>query len=480
MLKLGYSSVDTCTVTEYENVKMTCGEGGCKNLVFLRGRYDPPTCDQYCKGQGGDYKCVRAWEDYSDDCRTQYEADCTTKFDWTSDAICECEGPHGSNPTSVPSVIPSMNPSNVPSKIPSLKPSISPSTPAPTLDSFSWDLVLDTPGYLKQPPIQDGVHDFISKYNLSDRFYDIELFKEDCSTPSTGLSLTSTNDSKYKGTNHLEAIFLYNQSVIQTSNLWTANSTGGDVDFCVKLSLYSNSSNGILFNFIETIYKIQVDLVTGFSTTVDVVRTKAGDGGKDIIDADENITVFQCDDSYNNITSPPALTQGDALQICVETEDESVFEVDSFKDVTVSQNGTKSFKYVTNFDDSYWASSSCEGNGTAASVCKLKMQLLGEYFSDSNPADLTVEGQVKLIYLGRRRVLQLSVEDKKSQVDAGVVFTISVPVSGASSSNTNEKDTADVESTVKLDDMNHASIIISSLVAFLTTGIALVLGKRFI
>jgi len=399
-------------------------------------------------------------------------------------------------PSSFPTEKPSLSPSHVPSTIPSSYPTIS---PQPSISSFSWDVELVIPGYLKDPPIADGVHQFVSMYNISDRDYAIEVFKTDCLTPSNGLPLVETIDAKEGGANSLKAMFVYNQTVIQSSSLWSANTTGGDVDFCLKLSLYSNSSNGILFNFIETIYKIEVDLTTGFSTQVDAIRTASGDGGVETIDIDENVTVYQCNDSYVEIESPPALTQGDALQICVETEDDSMFEVGNFKDVTVSQNGTKTYKYVSNFVDSYWASTSCIGTNTSVSVCKLKIQLLGEYFSDSDPVNLIVEGDVKMDYLGRRRVLKMksssggNIErdgnrddrrslDEKQYENAGADFTLEVPVvsPAGSSNNADKEDDADVGSIVDLDDVSSATIIISSLVTLLATGIAMIVGNRFI
>ena len=302
------------------------------------------------------------------------------------------------------------------------------------LDAFSWDIDLLTPGYLKDPPIDVGVQQFISKYNISDRAYDIQVFKKDCITPSSGLPLVDTIDNKtdYGNNNLMEALFIYNQSTIQQSNLWTANTTGGDAEFCIRLSLYSSSSSStsssdpILFNFLETVYAIQVDLTSGFSTSIDIVRTVAGDGGVDAIDTEENITVYQCDDLYNEIPSPPALTQGDSLQLCVETDDESVFEVSKVKDVTISQNGTKSFDYVASFVDSYWADSSCQAVNTAASVCKVKMQLLGEYFSDTNPVELTVEGVVKMDYLGRRNRRNLVVDGEEQGNEEGVIESGSI------------------------------------------------------
>jgi len=377
-------------------------------------------------------------------------------------------------PSSLPSGKPSSIPSNIPSNVVSSAPSPMPSTPAPTLDSFSWDLVLDTPSYLKTPTIQDGVQELITKYNISDRYYKMEVFKNDCATPTNGLSLNTTNDSKDSGTNHLEVIFLYNQSAIQESNLWTSNSNGGIAEFCFKLGLYSNSSGGILLNFLETIYQIQVDLITDFSTDIDVVRTVAGDGGLKTINVDENVIVYQCNDTYQEIASPPALTQGNALQICVKTEDGSAFEVASFKDVRINQNGSKTLDYVTNFADSYWASSSCRDTNTTTSVCKLKMQLIADFFFDTDPANLTVEGVVKMDFLGRR-VLQLrsgrsSSDTKRRLVAVDTDFFLNVAI--GTNKDVNMEDKADVGSTLASDDMSsgmvHRSILLFSVIVFMT------------
>lgn len=67
-------------------------------------------------------------------------------------------------PSNMPSNKPTSHPSNIPSTIPSFQPSLHP---------FSWDLALVTPGYLKNPPIADGVQHFITNFNMSDRYYDI-------------------------------------------------------------------------------------------------------------------------------------------------------------------------------------------------------------------------------------------------------------------------------------------------------------------
>ena len=59
------------------------------------------------------------------------------------------------------------------------------------------------------------------------------------------------------------------------------------------------------------------------------------------------------------------------MQICVEAEADSVFEVAKIKDVSVDQNGTKAFDYVTDLVDSYWAQLFCKAVNTTAFVCKI-------------------------------------------------------------------------------------------------------------
>ena len=336
------------------------------------------------------------------------------------------------------------------------------------LDPFSWDIEVDTYGDLT--PVSDGVQDFVMIYTISDRHYDVELLKEDCSTASTFPSdppVLNTDNSIIDGVNNLAISFRYNQSLFQESNLWNVTAKGGEVDFCIKLTLYNdNSPENILFNVHETTYKIEVDLTAGFSTEVDVVRTTPVEGGVEIVDVQENITVFQCDDDYNQIFSPPALAEGSSLQICVETEAGSSFEVASIQDTTVSQNGTKVFPYINNYQDSFWAVSSCNATNTKEAICKVKMQLLGSYFDDADPADLDVVGTVKMDYLGASRRLRLGDGDEEGKVpnrkieeydNTGSQFSLVVPMGSTFDENEVSPTTGDENIGTSLEPNNDMS-----------------------
>ena len=245
---------------------------------------------------------------------------------------------------------------------------------------------------------------------------------------------SSTILSTVDGFNEVELEFLYNQSVIEASNLWsTENITqGGDVDFCIKYTLYLGN---IPVHFLETIYKIKVDLLSGFNTSFETFRTAPGDGGEDLIDYEENIAAYQCNDTFHIIESPLPVTQGDYIQICLETAEESKFEVVDVKDCTVRQNSTVSsnimreFEYVEDFEDTLLAETVCVATNTTESKCKVKMQVIAPFFEDDDPLDLLISGIVKLDFFGvggggRRRQLRFGGEsmDEKN-VKAGIAMT---------------------------------------------------------
>jgi hypothetical protein len=208
--------------------------------------------------------------------------------------------------------------------------------------------------------------------------------------------------------NIVELEWTYNQTKIESSDLWTANKTGGYSEFCIRVNNYLEEDNNPFareIHFLEVKYRIEVDSLTDFNNTITVDRIDATDGGTEFINYEEEITVFQCDDDYSAITSVP-LTQGDFLQLCVTTVSGSKFGVHSIKELDVSQeDSTPSlYPYIDGFADSPLAQSDCDMDvkNTSAAVCKAKMQLLSAYFDLENPAALFANGTVKLDYVGRR------------------------------------------------------------------------------
>jgi len=278
--------------------------------------------------------------------------------------------------------------------------------------------------FFKDLEEEQGRFIMLTNYSMFHRHYSFEIFKKDCKTPidkNPFYAPVVTNDvDNTTGINEIAAYFFYLQKAIQESDIWTTTKTGGVAEFCLRLNNFLAEEKapgqddvfdewGIPISFNETIYTITVDSLTDFETTIDIERT-APEEGFDSIDYEEDIEAYTCDDYYNPIIL--TYSQGDYVNICVETVGSSKFEVHSIKDLTVSQvidsNGAVLFAYdyVKGFVDSPLASSDCIDSNTTSAVCKAKIQLIAAYFVqesiDAANGELDIVGTVKLDYLGRR------------------------------------------------------------------------------
>jgi len=289
-----------------------------------------------------------------------------------------------------------------------------------TADQFDWNITLVDPLEIQKPYISQGIYAMSTNYLLDDRSYTLEVLTNDCRTkPSPENAIIFSND---KNNNTIDSItkenfaqlyFEYNQTSIEESDLWTANKTGGNVEFCVKVRNFLEEDGdpfGREIHFLEVTYRIEVDSLTNFNHTIDIIRTDATDGGVEKIDYEEDITVYQCKDNYDEITSPPALTQGDFLQLCVKTVSGSAFGVHSIKELDVSQDSINLYPYIDGFVTSPLAYTECKDDNTTGAICRAKMQLISAYFENDDPLDLFANGTVKLDYVGRGRYLSVDVQ----------------------------------------------------------------------
>lgn len=334
-------------------------------------------------------------------------------------------------------------------------------TTSTTTPKFDWNITIVDFISIDTPTTEQGIYNLRSTYLLDDRSYDVELFKVDCETAPSGIDSfplvyktaneETVNDSEF--TTEIE--WTYNQTMIESSDLWTSNKTGGFSEFCIKLNNYLPEGMDAFateIHFLEIKYKIEVDSLTDFNATIDVTRIDATDGGTDVINYEDEIEVFQCDDTYTEIASPPALTQGDFLQLCVKTLADSKFGVHSVKELDLSQlDATPSlYPYVDGFIDSPLAESDCKMDvkNTTDAVCKTKLQLLSAYFDLDDPADLFANGTLKLDYVGRRLTVDVPVNLRvgesalaaegralaESNEEAGTSFGLEVSLSGSGES----------------------------------------------
>jgi len=294
-----------------------------------------------------------------------------------------------------------------------------------TVPAFDWNISIAEFMYINKPTTVQGIYRLTSNYKIDDRSYDVELFKVDCETAPTGiegdnlpLEFYDATENEIGTENLIELEWTYNQTKIEGSDLWTSNKTGGSAVFCIRVNNYLPENGepfGREIHFLEIKYKIEVDSLTDFNQTMTIDRIDATEGGTEFIDYEEEIEVYQCDDSFMEISFPPPLTQGDYLQLCVETIEDSPFGVNSIKELDVSQDDTSLYPYIDGFIVSPLAFTTCKDSNTTGAVCRAKMQLLSTYFDEEEPSDLFANGTVKLDYVGRR----LSVDVPLNQVKLG-------------------------------------------------------------
>ena len=308
-------------------------------------------------------------------------------------------------------------------------------TTSTSTPKFDWNITITSFMSIDKPTTEQGIYNLRSSYTLDDRSYDVELFKMDCETAPTGIDgstfpliwkdeTNAPDSSDY--TNDIELEWTYNQTEIEMSDLWTANKTGGDVYFCIRVNNYLPEGGDAFsreMNFLEVKYHIMVDSLTDFNATIDIEYQEPEDNfaDKEFINYEEEIEVYQCDASFVEITSPPALTQGDYLQLCVKTPDESKFGVHSIKELDVSQNSTNLYPYIDGFITSPLAETACMASNTTDAVCRAKMQLLSAYFDEEDPLDLFALGTVKLDYVGRRLSVDVPMKLRSGEAAAAAI-----------------------------------------------------------
>jgi hypothetical protein len=89
--------------------------------------------------------------------------------------------------------------------------------------------------------------------------------------------------------------------------------------------------------------------------------------------------------------------------ICVMDDSDSIVQVEGFNNFMVSQDGTQRYNYMTDtVYNSEIASHVCQEGISSGEqqhrVCYFKFVLLARFFSDNNPPDLLISGDV---FVGR-------------------------------------------------------------------------------
>jgi len=278
-------------------------------------------------------------------------------------------------------------------------------------EKFQWDINL-IKSYM------DGQSSILVDFKISNRDYKIDVFQSDCTIPVNDALEMNKEDTKDLGNGfqNVTVSLDVNQTMVEGSNsdIWTSTTTGGEIKFCLTMSLFLNETNDILVNFLSTTFKIIVDMTTavgdktaGFEVKDILTATKevlnATDGN---VDYEENINAFQCEDNYE-ISSPRSLNQGDILQVCIQVGDPtSIFEVSEVYSFTIQQNPNITVNVISDNGDLllYPALTDVETEIGVNNIIKVKFQLVGDFFNTQAVTlpPLTVTGNVLLALKSRR------------------------------------------------------------------------------
>jgi len=287
-----------------------------------------------------------------------------------------------------------------------------------TADEFDWNITLTEEDELSimRPEIIQGIYYMTTTYILDDRHYTVAIYKwdgetmscDELPTPQFVIPFGPVDNNVVDKVNTAQMLFAYDQGLIQSSDIWRsyADKSGGEANFCIKVTNYLPDENEPFaneINFHETYYKIVVDSLTDFNSTISIIRT-GSDNFTDFINYEDEIEAYTCDEDCDPIDN--IYSQGDFVNICVKTEDGSKFAVNSIKELTVSQEGGFSYPYISNFLDGPLSETECKMSNTTDATCKSKLQLLALWFEEDvmSATDyiLDVAGAVKLDYVGRR------------------------------------------------------------------------------
>lgn len=255
-------------------------------------------------------------------------------------------------------------------------------------------------------------------YNMSQEYGGFVISKYDCSCdlPDDIMDIDVIS-TRYEGNETLHNVTIeleLNTSGITTSDIYTELDDGeGEFAFCVRGELYAlpddNVTNGMLVNFDETVFNITVDTEGEFTSDVDLVREDASEV-EDSFDYGNFVEVYQCDENRDPI-SDVALSQGSLLTVCVGSKDESVVLVEEIKDLELTQVITGGSNEFTAIEDGGVVYDSLVTMNCVNGVCQVQMMLVGKFFAEDDPNDVTLSGSVKLYLPGSstaRRYLEVS------------------------------------------------------------------------
>lgn len=316
-----------------------------------------------------------------------------SNFDWSTVSYGTTE-----EPTTSPSISPSLAPTVSPTKT---------QTPSKQMAPLlSWYIERDVENTVVVEINSDNGTNpvMIVPFNVSNREYTSAIYYKDCFTElpdNEGIKIISV-DEVGSGGGFLSievklAMDLPKIINISNTEVYSGTEEGGDVHFCLKECLQSENAT-IVVHCVDTNVTVAADLTSEFASfnlTADLDRNDAEKVQKKV-GYDDYVHAFICDNARKPLENNPPFTQGDALSICVESTKTEIVEIQRIEEMTLIQNEVNKFSAIENGKSTVATLVSTDGDNCLDNICQAKVQLLAMFFSQEDPDDLMVTGQVRL------------------------------------------------------------------------------------
>lgn len=259
----------------------------------------------------------------------------------------------------------------------------------------------------------DGNPVMVLQYLMSNREYDVKVFKNDCANSSSVPVLFYEDSfSNMMGFIDVDVNITIKQADIEASDIWNSTSDlDGSFSFCLSSSLYltDNKTEENIISQYNAIFNVDVDKRSGFDISGIEIEADGPDVNDDfVVDFEGNVTAYRCDPTtLEPLTVLPPLGPFDVLDICVEETSNENITIDSIIDLTLEQNETyTTFVAIEDgavkpgYEDV--VETSCSGG-----KCLARIVLINAFFSSGVAYPIDVSGTVLLAFGRRRRLLGL-------------------------------------------------------------------------
>lgn len=217
---------------------------------------------------------------------------------------------------------------------------------------------------------------------------EVTLWRKDCLTPAINTTALYFNQSIHGNELDVE-VEIGLESIAKSPFYKEKNISYAEIAFCLRVD-YLNHRESI--NFHETKLFVAVDLTAGFELVGISVNKTLGSNSSLEDNINCEIREFFCDEAFNELP-PPILTQGDYITACVESTGyyniRDIVEANLDQDKDSDGNSDTHDDIVTDKIANALTQKQC-----LLGRCQVKTMLSSKYFTERNPANLTISGVV--------------------------------------------------------------------------------------